>query len=141
MNPHRTLDDEYPFAAVANSKTESSKNPFHQSGRPSLKRAWSEFVKSEKCPQEISSMTKKNPLNLIAYIDSGNYEYRCKVKTELERRDQASAKTDSQRCGSTNAFDEEHKRRMKWAQEMIITNPELCAEICHIAPEEPQQGR
>lgn len=58
-------------------------------------------------------------------------EYVHEVKTELERRDMFYASIRDFPPGErlSDSLSEEKKRQIRWAQEMILANPALCAEL------------
>lgn len=104
----------------------------HQMGRPSLKRKWSALMKSNQCPQTLGGMARCRPRRSKLTLPLENSEFVCKIRAELERRDQTTLNVEvpAHGSGTASTLSEEQKRKTKWAQDMIIAHPELCAEVC-----------
>lgn len=94
------------------SASTTSQNSHSQSHSPSMSQKWQQIITSNACPQSLTE--NQNSLD--------------EITKELSQRDQMDARMNQAR--SQQAYDEEQRRRLAWAMEMILTRPEESGEVC-----------
>ncbi|GME24832.1 hypothetical protein GTA08_BOTSDO09933 [Neofusicoccum parvum] len=101
----------------------------YQKRRTSVQQRWDDYLSSEECPENLQGADQ-------AYVNQ--------VTSELEQRATADERIESlsQQSGvdTQHAQQAERDRRLKWAQEMIIQNPALCAEVYFAMSKRPAAG-
>lgn len=78
----------------------------------SVLQSWQRIITSNACPQSLA----ENPKSLN------------EITNELSQREQIDAR--NHRTPSQHAYDEEQRRRLAWAIDMILTRPKESAEAC-----------
>ncbi|KAH7020650.1 hypothetical protein B0J12DRAFT_746625 [Macrophomina phaseolina] len=86
--------------------------------RTSVQQRWDDYVASDECSEALQGADRT---------------YITQVSSELEQRAMADERLGAlqQQTGvnTQHAQQAERERRLKWAQDMIIQNPALCAEV------------
>ncbi|KAF9639225.1 hypothetical protein BFW01_g11031 [Lasiodiplodia theobromae] len=112
----------------------------HLQRRTSAQERWDNYIMSAECSDTLQGGTPHLPIHqsnsdpLTANCNKAdNQMYVHQVTSELEQRALADERLEglSQQHGveTQHAQQAERDRRLRWAQEMIIQNPALCAEV------------
>ncbi|KAF2091314.1 hypothetical protein K490DRAFT_54206 [Saccharata proteae CBS 121410] len=81
----------------------------------SVQKRWEDYLSSEECPESLQADQN--------YVAEVTHELEQRAQTE-SRLEQLHTPTDHETAAAA-----ERDRRLKWAQQMIISNPALCAEV------------
>jgi len=105
-----------PSSTASSPAAKSPPSPEDHGRRDSMKHRWEDILSSGSHP--TLTMTRRSSLHQIS--------------NELGQRDEVNARIElmKQAAERTRAQESEQQRRLSWARNMIVQNPELCAEVC-----------